>query len=225
MDLDKSTEMLGSLQRRKELMPCPTLGRPSPECTNPSHFEFSSLYAIVQNIYRFNNNDGRLWETGLPTTPAQEATLSYDACVQIANTNHGFWTRYPAADVWARLVAWKFPLFQLLATFPRPPSTSTMDTLIVLRLLGNPIGTLYNLILKIASCQAHAAYWKKEFIEPERLYDLVEGATDQEKLKKYTRLWKAFTLIVDSYDEWGLKRGRKARANLRARLSVSSLRL
>ena len=212
-------------RQTEQLKTCPTsvnFNGTVHNCTNRSYFDFPSLYTIVQNIYRNNSNDWRLWEKNLTAARANETTLSFAGCKQIAYKPHGLLrsvTWYPLADIWARLVAWKFPLFQLLATFPRPPSTSSaIGWLIILRLLANPIGTLHDLILKFASCQARAQYWKKEFEEPQRLKRLVELVDEQYQSKRYERLWKAFALIVDSYDEWGLARGRKVRANLRAKL-------
>lgn len=222
MDAKSLPTAFGLLQRRVQgLEPCNDTwqpGDPYGDCYNPSGFVFSSLYSIIQNIYRHNPKDSRLWNKTLDWNHRHEATLTYSACRQIAEHTHPLLTWYPGADEWARLVAWKFPLFQLLATFPRPPSTGAVAFLVGFRLLGNPIGTLYNLLLKIASCQARAQYWKNEFDQSGRLHCLVECQTGENTYKRYERFWKAFTLIVDSYDEWGLDRGEQVRENLRAKL-------
>lgn len=120
-----------------------------------------------------------------------------------------------------RLTVWKFPLFQLLATFPRPPLSFLTEFLVILRLLGNPIGTLRSLTLKLGSCQGRANYWRSVF-SSSTYQAFFTGDDDKfERFAQIERTWKAFALIVDSYDEWGRDRkGKEALECLQSRLYV-----
>ena len=179
---------------------------PYPNCTNPHGFQFSSLWTISQNIYNACTSDWRLFDN-------QSPALSQAGCEQIVGSDD--WTRYPGADIWARLTTWKFPLLQLVAIFPRPPLSFSSELFVILHLMGDPIGTIKDLLLKMASCQDRAARWVdllqtdlKELIPEER----------QNRYPRRVQIWKAFGTIVDSYDEWGQEKGNLATGFLKERL-------
>lgn len=93
----------------------------------------------------------------------------------------------------------KFPLLQLVASFPRPPLSFKVESLVILHLLGDPIDTTKNLLSKVAACQQMAIFWKRE------CEDILESTTehdaDHERDLK-DRNWKALTLVTDAYGEW-----------------------
>jgi hypothetical protein len=123
--------------------------------------------------------------------------LTHSSCLLF--THKKSWTPYPAADIWARLTTWKFPLLQLVAVFPRPPLTILAELFVLVHLLGDPISTTNNLLLKLASCQARALFWKDKFEKGEiRLPPPADPP-----LPACQIIWKGLTAIVDSYDEWG----------------------
>jgi hypothetical protein len=171
---------------------------PYPNCTNAASFEFASLWIITQAIATCPT-DTRLFNS--------QPMLTNHACLLF--THKKAWTLYPAADIWARLTTWKFPLLQLVAVFPRPPLTFGTECFVLLHLLGDPISTIANLLLKVASCQARAALWKYRLRpngEEEQLINLWAGLP---RTPSHDGLWKALTAIVDSYDEWGPDIGTK----------------
>src|ERR1700712_2610177 len=86
---------------------------PFPNCTNPEFFQFSSLWLITQAIASCPG-DPRLFN-GLPKLTDSSCRLFTQKTSWPQS-----WTPYPAADIWARLTTWKFPLLQLVAVFPRP---------------------------------------------------------------------------------------------------------
>ena len=93
----------------------------------------------------------------------------------------------------------KFPLLQLVASFPRPPLSFKVESLVILHLLGDPIDTIKNLLLKLATCQQMAQYWRSEC--EALLLDPTEDNQDHE-LDLKDRNWKALTLVTDAYGEW-----------------------
>ena len=72
--------------------------------------------------------------------------------------------------------------------------------------MGNPIGTIRDLSLKLASGQGRAHYWYQEFRG--ELAPLIAGEPGSfARYQQFERTWKALALICDSYDEWGQERG------------------
>ena len=195
------------------LVPCPldlnvsyTCGNPYPNCTNVLGFQFSSLWTISQNIYSACTSDWRLFDSRSPA-------LTQAGCEQIVGSDD--WTRYPGADIWARLATWKFPLLQLVASFPRPPLSLSSEVFVILHVLGDPIGTIKDLLLKVASCEDRALLWVHLLQS-----DLRPLALDEPHARytKSVRIWKAMTTIADSYDEWGQDKGNLATDFMKERL-------
>jgi hypothetical protein len=156
-------------------------------CTNALGFEFTSLWNITQLVQRYCPTDPRLFLIdNIPATP-ENAALKYSACKTFAPAP---WTWYHTSDIWARLQTWKFPLFQLALSSPRPPLGPRVDGFVLAHLMGDPIGTIRDLQKKISRCEASAAYF-------ERL-SLPDGDSSDVK-----RAWKALAMITVSYDEWG----------------------
>lgn len=73
--------------------------------------------------------------------------------------------------------------------------------------MGNPTGTFWDLVLKIASTQGRALYWKEEFGAGGSLHGHVRGAEPFDQFNDCERKWKALALIIDSFDEWGRDAG------------------
>jgi hypothetical protein len=187
---------------------------PYPNCTNPASFQFASLWIITQAIASCPN-DTRLFNN-LPMLTDSSCRLF---------THKQSWTFYPPADIWARLTTWKFPLLQLVAVFPRPPLTHLAEFFVLVHLLGDPISTINNLLLKLASCQARALFWKD--ILESREMGLMRRLTGPSPAPlpllpsapasgppavllpsdtpppSREGIWKGLAAIVDSYDEWG----------------------
>ncbi|KAL8671115.1 MAG: hypothetical protein Q9168_004384 [Polycauliona sp. 1 TL-2023] len=93
----------------------------------------------------------------------------------------------------------KFPLLQLVASFPRPPLSFKVETLVILHLLGDPIDTTRNLLRKLAACQQMAKFWRSECDV------MLEAPTEEDKDHRFDlkdRNWKALTLVTDAYGEW-----------------------
>ena len=184
---------------------------PYPNCTSSLGFQFSSLWIISQNIYNACPTD---WRIADPQVDA----LSDAACQEIAGSG---WTYYPGADIWARLTTWKFPLLQLVAIFPRPPLSFRTEAFVLFHLLGNPVGTIKDLILKFATCQSRAEFWEHHLSR--ELKDLVDEPEPKPRYSNLARKWKALAIITDSYDEWGTDKGDAARDFLFERLYVSAV--
>ena len=129
---------------------------------------------------------------GTPATP-DNAALTQAACVAIAGSQ---WSWYPTADIWTRLTTWKFPLLQLVASFPRPPLGLGVEFFVVAHVLGDPIDTLKCLLLKLSSCQRSADYWINYHPKP-------LGPSTEDGDPENLRDWKALVLLTDTYGEWG----------------------
>ena len=162
-------------------------------CTDSKHFDFNSLWSYTLSIQEACANDSRLFiAPGTSATP-DNAALTQAACFTIAGST---WTFYPTADVWQRLTTWKFPLLQLVASFPRPPLGLGIEFFVIAHVLGDPIGTIQCLLLKLSTCQRSADYWKDYHAK------LLGTSTEDEDPEKL-RDWKALVLLTDTYGEWG----------------------
>jgi hypothetical protein len=163
-------------------------------CTSQVGFDFSTAWNYTQRIQRYCSTDNRLFREGnIPATPGNTA-LTGAACRAFAGST---WQKYPGADIWVRLTTWKFPLLQLIASSPRPPLGFAIESFVVLHLIGDPIGTINDLLRVTSSCQKRAESWR------EYLKSNLSG--EEAKL-----VWKSFTIVTVSYDEWGEKWGNTA---------------
>ena len=121
---------------------------PYPDCVTTSGFVIGDIWIITQCIASCPSSS-RLFSATVPA-------ITNAACEAIVGSS---WTDYPGDDIWNWLTAWKFPLLQLVAIFARPALGLSTDVFVIVHLLGNPVGTLKNLLLKIVNCQSRAIYW------------------------------------------------------------------
>lgn len=156
-------------------------------CTSKFRFEFASLWNYTQSIQAACANDTRLFLLKGGSATTQNASLTQESCAAIAGSG---WTLYSASHVWTRITTWKLPLLQLVASFPRPPLSLTVEFLVILHLLGDPIDTIKNLVLKMSTCQRTATYWNERLLET--------SAQDEDRAPN----WKALAIITDAYGEW-----------------------
>ena len=159
------------------------------DCTNNGVFQFTTLWNVTKNIYQACANDTRLFTRDDSSTDLSTASLTQEACEAIAGPS---WTSFPKADIFARMTSWRFPLFQLVATFPRPPLSFNVNLFVMLHLLGDPIDTIRNLLVKLDECEQRALYWRQEF--ELSLRSLASGGEDRD--------WKAIAIISEAYNEW-----------------------
>ena len=160
-------------------------------CTSNKHFHFASLWNYTLKIQNACTNDSRLFIPHGGVASSQNPALTQGACAGIAGSD---WTYCSAADIWTRLTTWKFPLLQLVASFPRPPLSFWVECFVVLHLLGDPVDTIKNLLTKMSSCQAIAREWRGKC---EELLEKPPGEDED-------RNWKALALLTDAYGEWNL---------------------
>ena len=156
-------------------------------CKSKAGFDFKDLWSYTQNIQKACPTDPRLF--GYFSTP-QNASLTPAACIAIAGKG---WHFYPGVEIWGRVTNWKLPLLQLVVSLPRPPLSSWVEWFVIVHLLGNPIDTIRNLLLKLSTCDRRAGYWRTEL--PNISRRSAEHGQDRD--------WKALTIVVDAYDEWG----------------------
>lgn len=158
-------------------------------------FNFGRLWNATQEIYKACPNDKRLAGpiNGFPAS--KYPSLTPEACVEIASSGHQFYSR---SAIWSRLTTWKFPLLQLVATFPRPPLGFMLEGFVIAHLLGDPIDSLKNLLLKLSNCQNAAGRWKRRSLRKPDSLDQDQGHGNYA-----VRRWKALSLVTDAYAEWG----------------------
>ncbi|KAF8848986.1 hypothetical protein BDZ45DRAFT_697930 [Acephala macrosclerotiorum] len=172
------------------------------DCTNKLGFEFTTLWNITQSIQQYCPTDPRLFLVdGLPATP-ENAALTHGACKAFAGSS---WTMYSTSDIWARLQTWKFPLFQLVVSSPRPPLGLEVETFVLMHLMGDPIGTIKDLLNKLSRCEERA----------KACHELSISLNGNES----DRVWKSLAVIAISYDEWGEGLGSNALSLLGNRLN------
>lgn len=158
-------------------------------CTSDERFQFTTLWKYTQSIQKACATDPRLFIPPGGIASPQNASLTQASCAAIAGSD---WKYYPPADIWTRLTTWKFPLLQLVASFPRPPLSLWVDCFVIIHLLGDPIDTIKNLLAKMSTCQRGAEYWRGEC---ERYLERRDDSDED-------RDWKALALITDAYGEW-----------------------
>ena len=165
-------------------------------CTSKYKFQFTTLWTYTQRIQAACPNDTRLFLPDGEFAAPKNASLTQESCDAIAGSG---WTYYPTPDIWNRITTWKFPLLQLVASFPRPPLSKTAESLVILHLLGDPIDTIQNLMFKISTCQDTASYWKKQC---RALLETSEESNSDGSWEDRDRDWKALAIINDAYGEW-----------------------
>lgn len=158
--------------------------------TSPEGFGFSRLWQYTQDIQSACSNDSRLYHPQGHSPSPQNPSLTLEACVAIAGSD---WSYYSLVSIWIRLSTWKLPVFQLIAFFPRPPLGFWVQYFVIVHLLGDPIDTTRNLLLKLLKCQQIAEYWKTECTTLEINGEAADAS----------RNWKALALITDAFGEWG----------------------
>ena len=160
-------------------------------CSSNAGFNFVNLWNYTRNIQQSCSSDSRLFGVNRISATAQNAALTQSSCKAIAGPG---WAYYPGADIWTRLTTWKFPLLQLVSSFPRPPLGFWVQMFVINHLLGDPIDTMKNLFTKMSNCQQTAEYWK-EHCQPQVTFD--DDADNRD--------WKALTIIEDTYAECGIE--------------------
>src|SRR2546421_3171407 len=178
---------------------------PIPHCRNAKGFDISTLWTITLDYWNKCPDGPWLFKQPGAVGPisGDVVSLTHDACKAIAGPG---WTKYPGSDIWNRLTTWKFPLLQLVATSPRPPLGFREEAFTIVHLLGDPIGTIADLLLKIDGCQRRAVFWQHQLgpnweVIGEGMSELEEEDRPSELEKE--RLWKSLAIITDSFDEWG----------------------
>lgn len=160
-------------------------------CVSSRGFNFLNLWNYTQNIQKTCPSDSRLFGVTRNLATPQNAALTLIACAAIAGYT---WKYYPGEDIWNRLTSWKFPLLQLVASFPRPPLSFWVEMFVVNHLLGDPIDTLKNLFKKMSNCQKRAEDWQDQL----RRRPMAGGHMIE-------RDRKTLAIVSDSYAEWGLE--------------------
>lgn len=155
------------------------------EKTLPSpigHFDPASIWNASQVLYH---------HCGIKLSVAQCKKLS-------GETSWRTWTPCTSNDVWSLLLNWKLPLLQLISQFPRPPLGFWTQAFVLVRLVGNPIGTVADLLHTLALAQSRARFWNRvctgRCAEPHTSLCLRD--------KMLVEDWKALAIITVSYDEW-----------------------
>lgn len=163
-------------------------------------FDFLSLWNETETIYHQNRTDPRL------VFAAGHHSLTEQACKDLAGSGP---SSYDGSTIWTRATTWKIPLIQVFALFPRPPLNLATECFVMVHLLGDPIDTVQNLLLKISLCQKGVNKWK----ECLRDFDLpivipndpsMDGlAVSRARQQIEECRWKSLALVTDAYDEWG----------------------
>lgn len=152
-----------------------------------SGFEFVGLYAVYTYL---NETCAAGSEVFLEGT----RMLTNGACQRMTGLGSNIWTgwtAYPISDIWNRIVVWKLPLLQLISQFPRPPLGPSVETGIMMHLLGDPIDSFTSMFVSLAICQQRA----------QQAMDLCGSRQND---PDFPKAWKGLAIIMVSYDECGL---------------------
>lgn len=180
-----------------------------PDCYNPKGFDFHTLWIITQRYFKQCPNGPWLFHPhGDASISVTEASLTLAATVVIAGAG---WKVRNASDIWFRLTMWKFPLWQLVSNSPRPPLGFWVECFTILHLLGNPVGSIRDLLRKFHDCQTREKYWRRQ------LQGKLRPAA-QLLSRPVATLSKKLAIISDSFDEYGIYTGNIATKALLAEL-------
>ncbi len=163
-------------------------------------FDFLSLWDETEKIFHQNRHDPRL------VFAAGHHSLTRQACIDLAGSGP---SRYDGSTIWTRATTWKVPLIQVFALCPRPPLNLATEAFVMVHLLGDPIDTVQNLLLKISLCQKRVNKWKKRLenlgvpivIRDESRMDDLAVTRAKQQIEECR--WKSLALVTDAYDEWG----------------------
>jgi len=156
---------------------------------NQTKFEFGALYNVYTNL-------NETCAAGSEIFFNKTRMLTNAVCEHITGGVGSIWkdwTPYPISDVWNRIVVWKLPLLQLLSQFPRPPLGPSVETGVMLHLLGDPIDSVSCILLTLAMCQRRAKDAR----------DLCRRAGRGKGQVFYDQRSKGLAIIMVSYDECG----------------------
>jgi hypothetical protein len=168
---------------------------PFPNCTIAGGFDLRALSNITIVINTSCPTDSRLHQ-GSPSP-----SLTNDACQIFSGGNS--WRAYPTEEAWGRVISWKFALYQLAALFPRPPLRFIVELFVLVHLMGDPITTMRDILVKFESCQQRSLMWKR-YLKTKNITWQSLGLAGKGKPSSHDdRLWKALTAISDAYGEWG----------------------
>ena len=152
-------------------------------------FDFAEIY----NVYLYLNHscapESDIFFKGT-------RMLTDAVCRKIAMNSNSIWSGWtpcPISDIWTRIVVWKLPLLQLISQFPRPPLGPSVETSVMIHLLGDPIDSVASMLLTLAICQARV----------ERAKELCLDAGIDCTHPAYPKAWKGLAIIMVSYDECG----------------------
>ncbi|KAK3339926.1 hypothetical protein B0T25DRAFT_618629 [Lasiosphaeria hispida] len=168
-------------------------------------FGFETIFDFLNETLR-NTTDAHI-SPHLQLAEAGYYSLTNEVCYNVTQSRWWTWAFYDDQDIWNRIVVWKIPLITLLFQFARPPLTSSLWTntnvLVLMRLVGNPIITIASLLATLHACQQRARIVQDHINHA--LQDAVEAGNPS--LARHIRakseaLWKGFTLISISYEEW-----------------------
>lgn len=174
---------------------------PIPPCRNQKRLEFASFWTITDNYFHACKEEPGYGAWLSPSTVSlATAALSVTAASVIVGHGNGLkkYTSFPKADFWNRLITWKFPLIQLIATFPRPTLGKLVEFVTILHLVADPIGSMEDLLWTLGRYNRRAGDWE-ELIREHDVSVNLQPDKEQKKQRKWWR--KHMTMIVESYGE------------------------
>ena len=105
------------------------------------------------------------------------------------------YTRYPDSNIIKRAALWLIPVFMLVGTFQFPPLGPLNSFYIAIHLLGDPIHTVYSLLVKIEVSRGVRARWVNS-PPPIREGELYEDE------KERRRVLRDIATVNVLFDEW-----------------------
>jgi len=124
--------------------------------------------------------------------PSGNLTIPLSQCYKICGPGY---TRYPLTDILKRAALWLIPVFMLVGNFQFPPLGPLNSFFIAIHLLGDPIHTVYSLLVKLEVSQRIHARWVNS-PPPIR-----EGELYQDEKERRRALRDIATVNV-LFDEW-----------------------
>jgi len=164
----------------------------SPPSETPHSFNNNSCNRTIVEIGPFNPWRYFLNDASVNKISGGRTRMPLSECEAICGPEY---TRYPDSNIIKRAALWLIPVFMLVGNFQFPPLGPLNSFYIAIHLLGDPIHTVYSLLVKIEVSRGVRARWVNS-PPPIREGELYEDE------KERRRVLRDIATVNVLFDEW-----------------------
>ena len=165
----------------------------SPPSETPNSFNNNACNRTIVEIGPFNPWRCFLNDGSVNKISGGRTRMPLSECEAICGPEY---TRYPDSNIIKRAALWLIPVFMLVGNFQFPPLGPLNSFYIAIHLLGDPIHTVYSLLVKLEVSRRILAHWVNS-PPPIR-----EGELYEDEKKKRRRALRDIATVNVLFDEW-----------------------